>query len=77
MSLRREVIETTASNVAAELARRGIGSNERVIVTIEPEQEFIPGRRESRPRGVAAGLTDDDIDRSVKQAQKEVEPSAR
>lgn len=74
MSSQRDVIETTAGKVAAELARRGIGSDERVIVTIEPEQEFIPGRHESRARVVAAGLTDDDIDRLVKQAQKEVEP---
>jgi hypothetical protein len=76
MSSQREVIETTAGNVTAELARRGIGSDERVIVTIEPEQELIPGRRESRARVVAAGLSDDDIDRLIKQAQKEVEPPA-
>jgi hypothetical protein len=36
---------------------------------IEPD-ELIPGRRASRARVIAAGLTDDDID----QAQKEVEP---
>jgi hypothetical protein len=76
MPSQREVIETTAGEVAAELARRGIGSDERVIVTIEPAQELIPGRRESRARVVAAGLSDDDIDRLVKQAQKEVEPRA-
>jgi hypothetical protein len=73
MPSRTAVIETTAGKVGAELARRGIGSDERVIVTIE-EQELIPGRRESRARIVAAGLTDNDIDRLVKQAQKEVEP---
>jgi hypothetical protein len=72
----REVIETTAGKVGAELARRGIGSEERVTVTIETEQELIPGRRESRARVVAAGLADNDIDRLVKQAQKEVEPRA-
>jgi hypothetical protein len=77
MSSQREVIETTAGNVAAELARRGIGSDERVIVTIEPEQELIPGRRESRARVVAAGLSDDDIDRLVKDAQREVARRAR
>jgi hypothetical protein len=77
MPSRSEVIETTAGNVGAELARRGIGSDERVIVTIEPERELIPGRRESRARVVAVGLTDDDIDRLVKEAQREVEPRAR
>jgi hypothetical protein len=30
---------------------------------LEPDQELIPGRKESRARVVAAGLTDDDIDR--------------
>jgi hypothetical protein len=71
MALPSEVIETTAGEVAAELARRGIGSDERIV---EPRQELIPGRRESRARVAAAGLTDDDIDRLIKQAQKEVEP---
>jgi hypothetical protein len=72
-----EVIETTAGEVAAALARKGIGSDERVTLTIEPEKEIIPGRRASRARVVAAGLTDDDIDRLIKQAQKEVEPSIK
>jgi len=76
MPSRTEVIETTAGKVGAELARRGISSDERVIVTIEGGQELISGRRESRARVVAAGLSDDDIERLVKQAQKEVEPRA-
>ena len=74
MAITPQVIEITAGEVAAELKRRGIGSDERVTLTIEAAQELIPGRRESRARVVAAGLTDDDIDRLVKQAQKEVEP---
>ena len=77
MSSQREVIETTANNVSAELARRGIRPDDRVTLTIEPEQELIPGRRQSRALVVAAGLTDDDIDRLIKQAQKEVEPLLR
>jgi hypothetical protein len=44
-----------------------------VTITIEPD-ELIPGRRASRTRVIAAGLTDDDIDHLIKQAQ-EVEPS--
>jgi hypothetical protein len=70
----RETIEVTAGEIAAELKRRGISSDERVTLTIEPEREIIPGRRESRARVVAAGLSDDDIDRLIKQAQQEVEP---
>ena len=68
-----EVIETTVREVAAELVRRGLDPHDRVTVTIEPD-ELIPGRREARARVIAAGLTDDDIDRLIKQAQKEVEP---
>jgi hypothetical protein len=69
-----ETIEVAAGEVAAELKRRGIGSDEMVTLTIEAEQEIIPGRRASRARVVAAGMTDDDIDRLIKQAQREVEP---
>ena len=74
MAVPPEVIEVTAGEIAEELKRRGIGSDEKVTLTIEPKQELLPGRRESRARVVAAGLTDDDIDRLIKQAQKEVEP---
>ena len=73
MSSRSEVIETTVSKVAAELASRGLDPDDRVTITIEPD-ELIPGRRASQARVIAAGLTDDDIDRLIKKAQKEVEP---
>jgi hypothetical protein len=65
-------IETIAGQVAAELNRRGISPDEPVTLTIGPE--LIPGRRESRKLVIAAGLTDDDIDRLIKRAQQEVEP---
>jgi hypothetical protein len=71
-----EVIETTVAKVAAELARRGLDPNDPVTITIEPDT-LIPSRRASRARVIAAGLTDDDIDRMIKQAQREVEPSIR
>jgi hypothetical protein len=76
MSSRAEVIETTVSQVGAELARRGLAPDDQATITIEPD-ELIPGRRASRSRVIAAGLSDDDIDRLIKQAQKEVEPRAR
>jgi hypothetical protein len=75
MSSRAEVIETTVSKVGAELVRRGLDPDDRVTITIEPD-ELIPGRRGSRARVIAAGLTDEDIDRLIKQAQNEVEPRA-
>jgi len=62
------VIEVTAGEVAGELARRGIGSDERGMLTIEPTRELIPGRRESRARVVAAELSGADIDRLIKDA---------
>jgi hypothetical protein len=75
MSSESEVIETTVSKVAAELAKRGLDPDDRVTIMFEPD-ELIPGRRASRARVIAAGLTDDDVDRLIKQAQKEVEPRA-
>jgi hypothetical protein len=69
------VIETTVSEASAELVRRGLDPDDRVTITIEPD-ELMPGRRASQARVIAAGLTDDDIDRLIKQAQKEVEPRA-
>jgi hypothetical protein len=70
-----EVIETTVGMVGTELARRGLEPDDRVTITIEPDG-LIPGRRASRARVIAAGFTDDDIDRLIKQAQREVEPHA-
>lgn len=68
-----EVIETTLGEVAAELARRGLHADDRVTITIDPV-DLIPGRRVARVRVTAAGLSDGDIDRLIKRAQKEVEP---
>jgi len=47
MSSRSEVIETTVSKIADELVRRGLDPDDRVTITIEPD-EVIPGRREAR-----------------------------
>ena len=66
------VIAVAAREIADELARQGISPDELVTLTIEPE--LIPGRRESRKLVIAAGLTDDDIDKLIKRAQQEVEP---
>jgi hypothetical protein len=74
MATAPKVIELMAGEVAEALKRQGIGADERVTLTILPAEELIPGRRESRARFVVAGFTDDDIDRLIKQAQREVEP---
>ena len=75
MAQRPELIETTVGEASAELARRGLDPQDRVMITIQPD-ELIPGRREVRLRVIAAGLSDEDLDQLIKQAQHEVEPSA-
>ena len=67
-----KVIDIAAGEIAAELNRQGISPDERVTLTIEPE--LFPGRRESRRLVIAAGLTDDDIDRLIERAREEVAP---
>ena len=57
----------------AELARRGLDPSDRVTITIEPD-ELIPGRHACRARVIAAGLTDDDIDRLIDEARSEAQP---
>ena len=76
MAQRTEVIETTVAEIAAELARRGLDPQDRVTVTIQTDQ-LIPGRREARLRVVAAGLSDDDIDRLIDEARTEAQPLIR
>jgi hypothetical protein len=76
MSQRTEVIETTVGEIAAELVRRGLDPRDRVTVTIQAD-ELIPGRREARLRVIAAGLTDDDIDRLIDEARTEAQPLIR
>lgn len=65
-----QFIESTAGQVAAELARRGIAPDQHVTVVVEPDDWIAEARRFSRPKVIEAGWSDDDI----KQAQKEVEP---
>jgi hypothetical protein len=72
-----QFIASTAGRVADELARRGVAPEQPVTITIEPEEPddwITKARRFSRPKVIAEGWTDEDIDRLVKQAQHEVEP---
>ena len=69
-----EVIETTVSEVTAELVRRGLDPHDRITVRIEPGDWLTRARQASRRLVIEAGLSDDDIDRLIKQAQREVEP---
>jgi hypothetical protein len=69
-----EVFETTAGQVTDVLKRLGVAKERMITVMIEPDDWLTKARQGSRRLVIAAGLSDDDIDRMIKQAQKEVEP---
>ena len=71
-----EAFETTAGQVVDLLERLGVAKERKVTVIIGPEDWLTKARQESRRLVIAAGLSDDDIDRLIKQAQREVEPNA-
>ena len=71
-----DVIETTAGQIAGVLKRLGVAKERVITVMIEPDDWLTKARQESRRLVIAAGLSDDDIDRLIKRAQKEVEPRA-
>ena len=60
-----EFIVSTAGQVAAELARRGVAADQPVMITIEPDDWLTEVRRYARPRVIAEGWTDEDIDRII------------
>jgi hypothetical protein len=68
MTSRNEVIETTAGEVAAELARRGVSPDERVKVEIAPGKGDQARRKLSdiaarmRATAAARGLTTEIFD---------------
>ena len=69
-----DVFETTAGQVTDVLKRLGIPEGRMITVMIEPDDWLTRVRQESRRLVIKAGLSDDDIDRLIKQAQREVEP---
>lgn len=66
-------IESTAGQVAAELARRGIDPSQPVTIMIEPEGWLAEVRRVSRPWVIAQGWSDDDIDRIIDEEREAVQ----
>jgi hypothetical protein len=69
-----QIIESTAGQVAAELARRGIAPDQHVTITIEPDDWLAEVRRFTRPRVVAHGWSDADIDRIIDEERDAVQP---
>jgi hypothetical protein len=69
-----QFIESTAGQVADELARRGIAPGQHVTITIEPDDWLTEVRRFARPRMIAKGLSDADIDRLIDEERDAVQP---
>jgi hypothetical protein len=72
-----EVIESTAGEIAAELARRGIDPTRPVYVRLEPEDRLTRGRQEVRARVEAEGFSDDEIDQLIGEARREANETMR
>jgi hypothetical protein len=70
-----EVFETTAGQVADVLKRLGVPKDRMITVMLEPDNWLTRARHESRRLVIAGGLSDEDIDRMIKQAKQEIEPS--
>ena len=68
-----EVFETTAGQVPDVLRRLGVPQERMVTVMIEHEDWLTRARQESRRLVIEAGLSDEDIDRLIKEAQQDVE----
>jgi hypothetical protein len=69
-----QFIESTAGQVAAELARRGIAPDRHVTITVEPDDWLAEVRRFTRPRVIAQGWSDADIDRIIDAAREAAQP---
>ncbi len=74
MDNKPEFIESTAGEVAAELSRRGVAPDQKVMITIEPDDWIARARAIARPQVVARGWSDADIDREIDAARDEVQP---
>lgn len=72
-----EFIESTAGQVAAELARRGVAPDQRVTITIEPAEPgdwITKARKFARPKVLVEGWSDDDIDCIIEEERRAVHP---
>ena len=69
-----QFIESTAGEIAKELERRGMAPDRHVTVTIEPNDWLAEVRRFTRPRVIAEGWSDADIDRIIDEERDAVQP---
>src|SRR5579875_2870222 len=73
MSAQPEIIESTAGQVAEELARRGVAPERRVTIAVEPDEPddwIAEALKFARPKVIAEGWSDEAIDRIIEEERK-------
>jgi hypothetical protein len=68
-----QFIETTAGQIAAELSRLGVAPGQHVTITIQPDDWLTEVRQFTRPRVIAEGWSDSDIDRIIDEERSHVQ----
>jgi len=66
-------IETTAGQIAAELVRLGIAPDQHVTVAIQSDDWLTEVRQFTRPRVIAQGWSDADIDQIIEEERDSVQ----
>jgi hypothetical protein len=77
MRVAGDVIESTAGEVAGDLARLGIDPACPIAVVLEPDDWLTRARAEMRKKVEEAGLSDADIDDLIKEARREANDDMR
>jgi hypothetical protein len=72
-----DIIESTAGELAAELARRGIDPSRRVVTAVEPDDWLSRGHAAWHPLVEAAGLTDAQLDLLIKEGRRAANEAMR
>jgi len=68
-----QFIEPPAGEVVAELVRLGIAPDQHVTVTIQPDDWLTEVRQLTRPRVIAEGWSDADIDHIIAEERDNVQ----
>ncbi len=69
-------ITSTAGEVAAELSRRGVAPSQRVTIAIEPDQPddwISQAQAFARPKVIAEGWSDEQIDLIIKEERRAIQ----
>jgi len=74
MVIKPEFIESTAGQITAELTRRRISPDQRIMITIEPDDWIAEARKFARTQVIEEGWTDAEIDRLIDEERTFVQP---